>query len=93
MDELISFSSASLLRTVYTYQIASLPRQLGSGVYVGGSLEATRANLGVGAEQKTRPSASVFLGADTFLGPAYLAFGQALSGDKPWSVYLILGTP
>ena len=31
--------------------------------------------------------------ADTILGPAYVAFGQALSGQRPNSFYLILGTP
>jgi len=92
MDELFG-ARASLVRAVYTSRLATLPHPLGSGVYVGGSLEATRATLGLEGDNRTRPSASVFLGVDTFLGPAYFAFGQALSGDKPWSFYLILGTP
>jgi len=91
MDELLG-TSASLVRVVYTNRLASLPSQIGSGVYAGGSLEATRANLGglTGPEQ-TRPSASLFVAADTFLGPAFLAYGQALSGDRPRSLYLMLG--
>jgi NTE family protein len=92
MDELFG-ASAALIRVVYTNRLATLPHPLGSGVYVGGSLEATRARTGLEGDDDTRPSASVFLGIDTFLGPAYFAFGQALSGDKPWSFYLILGTP
>ena len=59
-----------------------------------GSLEATRAKLGATAgTEKTRPSASLFFAADTFLGPAYFAYGRALSGDQPWSFYLMLGVP
>jgi hypothetical protein len=36
-------------------------------------------------------SGSVFLGADTFLGPLYLGVGAGGSGH--WSVYLLLGVP
>jgi len=36
-------------------------------------------------------SGSVFLGADTFLGPLYVGFG--LGGSSHWSVYLLLGAP
>ena len=93
MDELLG-TSAGLARVVYTNRLAALANPLGSGVYLGGSLEATRARLGgVGGPEKTRPSASAFLAIDTFLGPAYLAYGKALSGDQPWSIYLILGVP
>ena len=94
MDELLG-ASAAFARLVYTNRIATLPARVGSGVYAGASLEATRTSLGSTSlsAEKTRPSASLFLGADTFLGPAYLAFGQALSGERPNSVYLILGTP
>jgi len=93
MDELLG-TSVALVRAVYSNRLAALPSQLGSGVYAGGSLEATRARLGgIAGPEKTRPSASLFLAADTFLGPAYLAYGQALSGERPWSLYLMLGVP
>jgi NTE family protein len=93
MDELFG-SSVALVRAVYSNRIAALPSQIGSGVYAGGSLEATRAKLGATeGTEKTRPSASLFFAADTFLGPAYFAYGRALSGDQPWSVYLMLGVP
>ncbi len=93
MDELLG-KSVALLRAVYVSRLATLPAPLGSGIYAGGSLEATRASLGVTVgSQKTRPSASIFIGADTFLGPVYVALGQALSDDKQRSFYLILGAP
>ena len=92
MDELLG-SSAALARAVYFNRLATLPQPLGSGFYAGGSLEATRTTLegSGGPEKKTRPSASIFLGADTFIGPLYLALGQGLSDDRPRSVYLVLG--
>ena len=36
-------------------------------------------------------SASVFLGADTILGPAYLGVGYG--GGSHWGGYLLLGAP
>ena len=93
MDELIG-GNAGLLRGVYMNRISALPSPLGSGLYAGGSFEGTHAHIGgVNGPAKTRPSMSVFAGADTFLGPVYLAFGKALSGDKPHSVYFLLGSP
>ena len=94
MDELVG-SRVGLARAVYTYQLAALPPPLGRGVYLGGSLEATSASLGFDLESETdiRPSASVFLGADTFLGPAYLAWGQAFDGDGQGALYFLLGSP
>lgn len=91
MDELLG-TRAALLRAVYANRLAMLPHPLGSGIYLGGSLEATRTALGsVAGPEKSRPSASLFLGADTFLGSLFVAFGQALSDDRPTSLYLMLG--
>ena len=94
MDELVG-NSVAMARAVYSYKIASLPPPLGRGVYLGGSIEATRASLGINldSDKKIRPSASIFVGADTFLGPAYLVFGHAFSDDNPNAIYLLLGTP
>lgn len=94
MDELLG-ERVGFVRAVYSYQLAALPPPLGRGVYLGGSLEATRASLGadLDTDSKTRPSASIFLGADTFLGPAYVAWGQAFSDGEPGYLYLLLGTP
>ncbi len=94
LDELLG-DNVAMVRGVYTYKIASMPSLLGRGVYVGGSLEATSASLGVEVDggSKVRPSASIFLGADTFLGSAYLAWGHAFSDGAPDALYLLLGSP
>jgi hypothetical protein len=36
-------------------------------------------------------SGSAFLGADTFIGPAFVGLGLAPAGR--WSLYLLLGAP
>jgi NTE family protein len=94
MDELLG-ERVDLLRTVYSYKIASLPQPLGRGVYVGGSLEATRGAMGteVDAEAQIRRSASLFIAADTFLGPAYLSWGQVISDGGEGTLYFMLGRP
>jgi NTE family protein len=78
---------------VYYHQIASLPPPLGRGIYLGGSVEvgATRDTVDLLAEPETRAGASVFLGADTWLGPAYLGLG--LSGEGDATGYILLGQP
>jgi NTE family protein len=94
MDELIG-TDVRLVRAVYTYRVATLPPQVGRGLYLGGSLEATRGALGVdpAARARVRNSASLFVGVETILGTAYLALGQGLSDPRPRTVYLLLGTP
>ena len=94
MDELLGVRVA-LARAVYTYRFTALPPQLGRGVYLGGSIESTRAALGVdpAADEHWRPSISLFIGADTILGTAYLAYGQGLSDNRPRTLYLMLGLP
>lgn len=84
-----------MARAVYTYQVASLPAPLGRGIFFGGSAEGTRASLGLDpqADKEIRTSASVFVAADTFPGPAYLAWGQAFSDDTPGALYVMPGTP
>jgi NTE family protein len=77
----------------YYRLISALPPPLGRGIYFGASLE-------VGELEDTNPlvtkpgtrfGSSVFLGADTWLGPAY--FGLGLGGDGNTTGYLILGRP
>jgi NTE family protein len=94
MDELIG-DRVGLLRAVYSYELATLPSVLGRGVYLGGSIEGTQATLGLGLDEggNLRPSASLFIGADTFLGPAFLAWGQAFGVDKAGTLYFMLGMP
>jgi NTE family protein len=80
-------------RLMYYGRAIHLPDLLGSGVYMGASLEAGRISdrfdgLPPGG---TIWSGSVFLGADTFLGPAYFGVGAGEAGR--WSLYLLLGVP
>jgi NTE family protein len=81
-------------RLMYYRRIFPLPDILGSGAFLGGSAEVGRMTnrfINSPTSQGTLWSTSVFLGADTFLGPAYLGFGYAGSGN--WSLYLLLGAP
>jgi len=70
-----------------------LPEILGSGVCAGGSAEAGRTTDRFDGlpSAGTLWSGSIFLGADTFAGPAYRGFGIGHSGN--WSLYMLLGAP
>jgi NTE family protein len=80
-------------RLLYFNHAVKLPRILGSGVYAGGSLEAgqVKEQLNGAPDTGTLLSASVFLAADSFLGPAYLGFGVGKGGRA--NLYLVLGVP
>jgi NTE family protein len=80
-------------RLMYYNRTLPLPDILGSGVYVGGSAEVGRISNRVDGLPAggTLWSGSVFLGADTFLGPLYFGFGMGSSNN--WSLYLLLGVP
>ncbi len=80
-------------RAMYYNRVKALPDLLGSGVYIGASAEVGRItdrfdNLPVPG---TLYSGSIFLGADTFAGPAYLGIGVGNGGSV--SGYLLLGAP
>jgi NTE family protein len=76
----------------YLNQVKRLPSPLGSGVYAGASLEAGRVNkLEAGRDTGNLESASIFLGADTFLGPAWIGAGFAPAGIR--SLFLLVGVP
>ena len=86
----LSGNYLAFARGVYYRQIATLPI-VGRAIYMGGSLEtgnvwessdaiSSRDILGAG---------SVFLAADTWLGPFYLGWGLASNGQR--SFYLFLG--
>jgi NTE family protein len=79
-------------RLMYYNRTLPLPDLLGSGIYVGGSAEVGRISDRVDAlpTPGTVWSGSAFLGADTFLGPAYVGLGV---GSGRWSLYLLLGAP
>jgi NTE family protein len=80
-------------RLMYYHRIFGLPDILGSGVYIGGSAEV--AHIANRFDNSPSPgtlwSGSVFVGADTFLGPGYVGVGYGGSGN--WSLYLLLGAP
>ena len=90
-DEL-SGQHTALARLVYLYQLGS--KGLGEfrmPLYAGGSLEtgnawATRSDI---SGRTLLFAVSVLIGADTYLGPVYLAYGQAEGGRS--SVYLYVG--
>jgi len=80
-------------RLMYYNRALPLPDLLGSGAYVGTSLEAGQIrnrfdNLPYGG---TIMSGSVFLAADTAMGPAYFGVGVGEAGR--WSLYMMLGVP
>jgi len=78
-------------RLVYDYRLLRL--ELLEGLHLGVSMEAGRVGWPVVAAQASGviKSASVFLGADTPIGPLYLGYGHADTGFG--SVYLYLGRP
>ena len=78
----------------YYKRIFVLPRVIGSGVYLGASAEAGRMNglyTQNGASSGNVYSGSVFVGAETFIGPLFLGVG--LGGGGHNTIYLLLGAP
>jgi len=80
-------------RLMYYNRAIPLPDLLGSGLFLGGSLEAGQMQ----GRSDGLPfagtiwSGSVFLAASTFAGPAYFGFGVGEAGH--YSLYLVLGAP
>jgi NTE family protein len=76
-------------RLVGYYQVGNMPL-LGRGVYVGGSLEAGNVyyNWSDVSPVRMRTAGSVFVAADTWLGPFYFAYGVASGGQHSFYVYL-----
>jgi NTE family protein len=80
-------------RAMYYKRIIALPDLLGSGVFAGASAEV--GNIRNRTDGLPSPgtlySGSLFLGAQTFAGPAYLGAGFGTGGA--FSLYLLLGAP
>ena len=80
-------------RAMYYNRILPLPEILGAGVFAGASAEV--GNIRNRADGLPSPgtqySGSLFLGAATAAGPAYLGIGFGNNGA--FSVYLLLGAP
>jgi NTE family protein len=88
----LSGNYLGLGRVVYYHQLGKLP-VIGGAIYAGGSLETGNVWL-----QRNDVSASglltagsVFVAADTWVGPFYFAYGRASGGQS--SFYLYLGRP
>jgi NTE family protein len=82
----MGFGSLTLLR-----EFGRLPSLIGGGIYLGASLE-TGNTWSNGSDVKwsnTLLCGSVFLGAETPLGPVYVAYGMGESGHS--SLYFQLG--
>jgi len=80
-------------RLMYYNRMLPLPDILGTGIYAGGSVEVGRITDRFDdlPSAGTLWSGSMFLGADTFAGPAYLGVGFGRSGN--WSMYMLVGAP
>jgi NTE family protein len=80
------------------HRIANLTPPIGRSVFAGGSLEFGRV-WGLPNDRqgnplfadKNRYGGSLFVGADTWLGPLYFAWG--LSGELDSTFYFLIGHP
>ncbi len=79
-----------LVRAAAYRQVGQLPA-FGRAVYLGGSLEAGNVWATRHERRQLRTAASLFVGADTPMGPFYLAYGRGSGGAS--AVYLFLGRP
>ena len=79
-------------RVAYYYRLANVPVLL-KGLYAGMSLEAGQVygRLDGSPSIGLLPAAAIFVGADSALGPVYLAYGHAFDGNLN-TVYLYVGT-
>ncbi|MGH8397550.1 MAG: patatin-like phospholipase family protein [Gammaproteobacteria bacterium] len=78
---------------IYLDRIGNLPSALGNGFYIGASLEGGNVwdntqHISLGGLQY---GSSIFIGADTVLGPVYFGTGYSQSGHQ--SFYLFIGLP
>jgi NTE family protein len=80
-------------RLMYYKQIFPLPELLGAGVFAGASAEVgnIRDRSDGLPSPGTQYSGSVFLGANTFAGPAYL--GAGFGNGCAFSIYMLIGAP
>jgi len=78
-------------RLMLYWRAASLPSILGSGLYAGVSAEVGKVwdNPFTGNDTQWIPASSLFLAADTILGPFFIGVGNAKDGKL--SAYIYLG--
>ena len=89
-DELIG-ERVALARVMAYWRVATLPSALGSGVYAGVSLEAGKVwnELWSGEDTAWLPAGTLFVGADSLIGPLFIGAGTAKGGR--FTGYLYLG--
>jgi NTE family protein len=88
----------AMANLIYVHRIANLTPPIGRSVFAGGSLEFGRV-WGLPNDRqgnplfadKNRYGGSLFVGADTWLGPLYFAWG--LSGELDSTFYFLIGHP
>lgn len=85
----LSGQHEGLLRLAYLRNLGTglVPTYLGASLEWGGAWQ-NRSDIGL---DTTRLAGSLFVGADTFLGPIYGAYGHAEGGEQ--ALYLFLGNP
>lgn len=88
-EELVG-EKAALLRLMAYQRVATLPSALGSGLYLGSSLELGKLWHTAWTSTNTRwlPGGSLFIGADTLLGPFFVGLGHAKGGVLTGYVFL-----
>ncbi|MGL6071878.1 patatin-like phospholipase family protein [Craterilacuibacter sp.] len=88
-DELLG-QRAALARVMAYWRAASLPSALGTGIYLGGSLEAGRIWGDMWNVKNSRwlPAGSVFVGADSLIGPLFIGAGYGKGGRLIGYFYL-----
>jgi NTE family protein len=87
----LTADNAVLARVIVYQRLARMNSLLGTGIYAGVSIETGNAWTTGLTFSSLRLAGSAYLGADTSLGPLYVAFGLADGGFH--SFYLALGLP
>ena len=89
LDQLTG-SRYDLATLSYYRQYATLPSQIGRGLYIGASLEAGRMNDQLMKDPGTWiRAAGIYFGADTILGEAFIGYGH--SSLQKGTFYIAIG--
>jgi len=85
----VSGNYGGVATAIYLYRLGRLPN-FGDGIYVGASLETGNAweRASDVSSRGLRWSTSILFGADTILGPVYLAHGWTSGGRDSFYLYL-----
>lgn len=88
-NELIG-ERVALARVMAYWRVSTLPSALGSGVYAGASLEAGKVwdEMWSGENTSWLPAGTLFVGADSLIGPLFIGVGTAKGGRLTGYLYL-----